>query len=539
MKVALLSRAPEINLTNSVMAHQNRMEKDLMSGLDEFVVWQEEAKQAIIKTLIDWLYNVNREQWILWAVFLAWPTWVGKTELARSLARTLLGDPNAITIITAETMPHPADIARLIWAPAGYIWYWDTPEMADSRIHHGYAMAKEKWKLHKLIQWYEAENLSIVLVDEAEKAHPDIMNAFLWAIQSGQMQMATGKESDSRLKYSKNTSLHNTLFIFTSNTWEHVIANSKSRSIGFTKDENTNSGDKEIFIKEFKRLFAPEFIRRMDQVVRCHSLSDSELRKVFELHTRQMNRNLAEKKYFSSLQVVTTRAYVDMVLENSQSKEYWAWAITPAIKHMWSLTGMAIQSWKIPKDANGVLEFDMMNGSPTLVFRDVSAWQKNELTSNSIAKTSVPEHTRNLVEGKINRFWDQVRETVQSYLSLISGYDSGFADTCRILEKRLRGFGFNTKDIQDLQAVAFIAIYQSVDQPSRYEVIIRDDKMFGTVGFRAIEKFLRTAIAQSFSLEIIYQTIRVLLKRPMTRDESVVISQHIHQLLQWKSLSPR
>ena len=91
----------------------------------------------------------------------------------------LFGDPSAITIITAETMPHPADIAHLIGSPPGYIGYGEAPDMADTKVHHGYKSAKEKGKLHPLIQGYEAENFSIVLVDEIEKAHPDIPNSFL------------------------------------------------------------------------------------------------------------------------------------------------------------------------------------------------------------------------------------------------------------------------------------------------------------------------------------------------------------------------
>lgn len=76
-------------------------------------------------------------------------------------------------------MSHPADIAQLVGSSAGYIGYGDTPEMSDIRIHAGYKTAKEKKKLHPLIRGYNAENFSIVLVDEVEKAHPDIPNAFL------------------------------------------------------------------------------------------------------------------------------------------------------------------------------------------------------------------------------------------------------------------------------------------------------------------------------------------------------------------------
>ena len=533
----ILFQSPEIDLTWSITSKKKRLEEELIRWLDEFVVGQDEAKKALVRVVIQWLYNVYRDQWVLWAVFLAWPTGVWKTELARSLARTLLWDPSAITKIVAETMPHPADIAQMVWSPAWYVWYGDIPEMSDINIHKWYKTAKEKWKLHPLLKGYEAENFSIVLIDEAEKAHPDIPNAFLWAIQSGEMKMASWKESDSRIKHSKMTDLRNTLFIFTSNAWEHTIASSKSRSIWFSMGEGgIDQGDRDIFMRELKRIFAPEFIGRMDDVIRCHSLSSEELRRVFDLHTDRMNVLLAEKKYFSSFQVRTTRQYVDAVISGAWGIEYWARSIAPAIKNIGALTGMVIQSGRIPKDSQWILEFDIDSVSQSTVFKFLhTTWsQIRALTTDSISRTSVPEDTRNLVEGKISKHGDQLRDTVQWYLRLMAGYDTWFADTCRILERRLRWFGFNTKDIHDLQAAAFVAIYQSVEQPADYEIIVRYDEMFWVIGFRPIEKFLRTAIIRSLPLEEIYQTIRVLLKRPMMKDEAIVIAQHIHRLLQGK-----
>ena len=78
-----------------------------------------------------------------------------------------------------------------------------------------------------------------------------------------------------------------------------------------------DQGDRDIFMRELKRIFAPEFIGRMDDVIRCHSLSSEELRRVFDLHTDRMNALLAEKKYFSSFQVRTTRQYVDAVISGT------------------------------------------------------------------------------------------------------------------------------------------------------------------------------------------------------------------------------
>lgn len=507
-----------------------------MRWLDEYVVGQEEAKKALIQVVINGLFNVYRDQGALGAVFLAWPTGVGKTELARSLARTLFGDSSAFTLITAQTMSHPADIAQLVGSSAGYIGYGDTPEMSDIRIHAGYKTAKEKKKLHPLIRGYNAENFSIVLVDEVEKAHPDIPNAFLWAIQSGEMKMSAWKDVDSKIKHSKMTDLRNTIFIFTSNVGEHKIASSKKNIIWFSSSNtDVRTWDKETFLWELRKSFAPEFIWRMDEIVRCHDLTQVQLRQVFNLHAARMNKIMEDKTYFTSLRVWATREYVDSVILGAKWIEYGARAIVPAIKSMGALTGIAIESWRIPKDANGILEFDMKDGAPILTFLNRPTGKHKKLTQESPQLASMSENTKTLVEWKINKFGDQVRTTAQTYLKLIAGYDPSLADTCRILERRLQWYGFNRKNLQDLQAIAFVSIYQSMDMPENGDILIRDQNMFGSPGFRAIEKYLRAAIIKSFSLEEIYQTICVLLKRPMTKNEALVISQHIHRLLQWKS----
>lgn len=522
-----------IDLTVSVEKQREKIERELTSGMRNYIIRQDEALEAIIRVVINGLFNVYRDQGALWAVFLGWPTGVWKTELARSLARFLLWDPNAFIKLCGEDMLHPSDTAKLTGAPTGYVWYGDTPKLADTRVHAGYRNAKEKWKLHPLLQGYNAVNFSIVLVDEVEKAHSDIPNAFLNAIQSWEIEMASGKESAKNVTHSTTTDLRNTLFIFTSNVGEHLMSQSKSKSIGFTSDEAPTQWEGAIFQKELRKKFAPEFIGRMDAIVRCHSMTQEDLRKIFELQTAQMNDALEKKGYYSSLRIATTRNYVDNMLAQAKWIEYGARAIAGVVKDLGSQTGFAIQSGKIPKEANGVIQFDFINDKPVISYVHGSTIKEHrEITSESIKTILTPEHARNLIEWKINGFGEKVRETVREYLKLISFYDTGFHDACRVLERRLRGFWFSTKDIRALQATAFIEVYQSVEQPDNYEVIVRSEDMFSPVWFRAIEKYIRSAIIQSFSLSSIYQTIRVLLKKPMTRDEMTVISQHIHCLLQ-------
>lgn len=184
-----------------------------------------------------------------------------------------------------------------------------------------------------------------------------------------------------------------------------------------------------------------------------------------------------------------------------------------------------------------MIAFDIFDGEANIQFLDKrhdSQKMQSDFTAGMTTKEDPKERIRMKVEGKIHRHGDHVRETVREYLRIISVYDSGFQKICTILENRLRGYGFNTEDILELQVSAFLNIYESTEQPADYEIIVRNDTLFAPVGFRAIEKYLRSAIIRDFSLQYIYQCIRVLLKRPMVRDEAIVISQHIHRMLQAK-----
>lgn len=135
--------------------------------------------------------------------------------------------------------------------------------------------------------------------------------------------MSSGKESSNSrhtkdVNHSRVTDLRNTLFVFTSNIGEHSIKKERGKSIGFTDQTKDTSGDHATFEKELKKHFAPEFIGRMDAVVRCHNLTDEQIRSILDIHVDKMNRILEQKKYFTSMRVTTTRRFVDHVLAQSK-----------------------------------------------------------------------------------------------------------------------------------------------------------------------------------------------------------------------------
>lgn len=119
----------------------------------------------------------------------------------------------------------------------------------------------------------------------------------------------------------------------------------------------------------------------------------------------------------------------------------------------------------------------------------------------------------------------------------MTSYDIGFADIYKIYERRLLGYGFTRREIEDLKSMAYIQLYQNVEQPAQYEIIMRDKNMFDPVDFRVIEKLLRNAIRKNFDIGRIYRHIGYILERPITKEEGIVIAQHLHRLIQMKRVN--
>lgn len=443
-------------------------------------------------------------------------------------------------------MSHQADIARLVGSSSGYVGYGDVPYMADVRVHAGYKTAKQKGTLHPLLGRYEMENFSIVLVDELEKAHPDVANAFLNALQSGEMSMSSGKESaNSRLskdiKHALSTDLRNTIFIFTSNVGEHVIATEKRTTIGFAANtvstnaaSKTGSADKATFEKALKKTFAPEFLHRIDAIVRCHSITGEHLRQIMALNVGHVNRALRDKGYFDSIRFEMTPEFVEHSLKSAKSEEAGARAISVVMKGITARLGMALQSGKLPDEANGIIRFELSGGVP-----DINFYETPEFSDEAANSKRAPHPTnhssasvRNFVEGKLSTFDDTIREVIAEYMELMSDYDPDYKPAKKFLEGRLEACGFTAEDLGFLQTSAFLKVYETTERLKEAEIIIRTGADFEPVGFRAIEKYLRASVAKNVSLVRMYAFIRVLLDRPMSRNESVVVSQHLHRLLQ-------
>jgi ATP-dependent Clp protease ATP-binding subunit ClpC len=196
-------------------------------------------------------------------IFLG-PTGVGKTLLARALAEFLFGDEEALVQLDMSEYMEKFNVSRLVGAPPGYVGYEEGGQLTERIRRRPY---------------------SVVLLDEIEKAHPDVFNILLQVLEDGRLTDSFGRKVDFR----------NTVLIMTSNLGAELLK--KQGSIGFapTKAEVTFEKLKGQLLDEVKRTFKPEFLNRIDEVIVFHPLSQDNLVKIVELEISMVKERLREQ----------------------------------------------------------------------------------------------------------------------------------------------------------------------------------------------------------------------------------------------------
>jgi len=198
------------------------------------------------------------------------PTGVGKTELARTLAWFLFDDENAMIRLDMSEYQERHTVSRLIGAPPGYIGYEEGGQLTEAIRRRPYR---------------------VILLDEIEKAHPDVFNTLLQILDDGRLTDGQGRTVDFK----------NTVVIMTSNTGVELIK--KEMTLGFSpqKEEakarhKSYEAMKERVMSEVRKTFRPEFINRLDDFIVFHELTEEQLRQIVELLTRDLQKRLAERK---------------------------------------------------------------------------------------------------------------------------------------------------------------------------------------------------------------------------------------------------
>jgi len=261
------------------------------------VVSQEKAISALsraIRRSRAGLKNPNRPVGSF--VFLG-PTGVGKTELARALAHFLFGSEHALIRFDMSEYMEKHSVSKLIGSPPGYVGHEEGGQLTEKVKRNPY---------------------SVVLLDEIEKAHPDIFNILLQVFEDGHLTDGLGNR----------VNFKNAILIMTSNIGARFIQ--KRASMGFQAElGDQQKGVEEMVLGEVKRTFNPEFINRVDELIVFEALSDDELRKVLGLLVDQLNVNLVDRR----LKVILAPEVSDWIIDATcKDRSYGARPLRRAIQ---------------------------------------------------------------------------------------------------------------------------------------------------------------------------------------------------------------
>lgn len=237
-----------------------RMEEELHKR----VIGQDEAISAISRAIRRSRSGLKDPKRPTGSFIFLGPTGVGKTELAKALAEFLFDDEEALIQIDMSEFMEKFAVSRLIGAPPGYVGYEEGGELTEKVRRRPY---------------------SVILLDEIEKAHPEVFNILLQVLEDGRLTDNLGHTVDFR----------NTVIIMTSNIGAREIF--KGRSLGFrTEDEEVSYETmKEKVLAETKKVFTPEFLNRIDEIIVFHSLGEKEIVKIIDLMIKRLNERLEEK----------------------------------------------------------------------------------------------------------------------------------------------------------------------------------------------------------------------------------------------------
>ena len=251
----------------------------LEETLHRRVIGQDEAVRSVARAVRRARAGLKDPKRPIGSFIFLGPTGVGKTELGRALAEALFGDENAIIRLDMSEYMEKHTTARLVGAPPGYIGYEEGGQLTEKVRRSPY---------------------SVILLDEIEKAHPDVFNILLQILEDGRLTDGKGRTVDFR----------NTVIIMTSNVGATFL---KKATVGFgaSSEDDDYEAMKERIMDELKKTFRPEFLNRVDDQIVFHALSEDHIRQIVDLMLNELNRRIEEY----SLQVEVSDDVKSMLLK--------------------------------------------------------------------------------------------------------------------------------------------------------------------------------------------------------------------------------
>lgn len=244
--------------------------RHLEDNLHKRVIGQNEAVSAVAKAIRRGRVGLTDPNRPTGSFLFLGPTGVGKTELAKALAEAMFGNEDAMIRIDMSEFMESHSVAKLIGSPPGYVGYDEGGQLTEKVRRKPY---------------------SVILFDEMEKAHPDVMNMLLQILEDGRLTDSQGR----------TVNFKNTIIIMTSNVGAKLITD--KNKLGFANDKSAENEKQEYenikkeVLAELKKQFRPEFINRIDDIIVFHKLNNEDINKIMEIMLKQVQKRLELQNY--------------------------------------------------------------------------------------------------------------------------------------------------------------------------------------------------------------------------------------------------
>ncbi|MDR1964442.1 MAG: ATP-dependent Clp protease ATP-binding subunit [Planctomycetaceae bacterium] len=292
----VVSKMTGIPLTRMTLEDTKRL-MEMESDLHKRVISQDEAIKAISKAVRRSRSGLKDPKRPTGAFIFAGPTGVGKTLLAKALAEFMFGNEDSLVQLDMSEYMEKHNVSRLVGAPPGYVGYEEGGQLTEKIRRRPY---------------------SVVLLDEIEKAHPDVFNMMLQIMEEGRLTDSFGRNVDFR----------NTILIMTTNAGAEAIKNESA--FGFQKPTDDASYDsmKERVHEQIERVFRPEFVGRCDDIIVFRHLTEKDLGSVVELELKKVRDRLYEK----GLKLLLTEEAKNLLIKKGSNLDFGARPLRRAIE---------------------------------------------------------------------------------------------------------------------------------------------------------------------------------------------------------------
>ncbi|MEL6330012.1 MAG: ATP-dependent Clp protease ATP-binding subunit [Planctomycetota bacterium] len=310
---------------------------ELEKELHKKVISQDEAIKAISKSIRRARAGLKDPKRPMGSFIFVGPSGVGKTLLSKALAEFMFGDEDALIHLDMSEYMEKHNVSRLVGAPPGYVGYEEGGQLTEQIRRRPYA---------------------VVLLDEVEKAHPDVFNMLLQIMEEGRLTDSFGRQVDFR----------NTIMIMTSNIGADLIKGGAGFGFAPKRDDQDHQQMKSVLMKEIERFFRPEFINRLDDVIVFRPLTREDLTQIVEFEVGKVSARLAEQGFHLTL----SDAAKEFLIEKGYNPDYGARPLRRAIG---TYIEDPLSEQILAGDLHGKheLEIDRIEGEERLTFNAIES----------------------------------------------------------------------------------------------------------------------------------------------------------------------